>query len=149
MEMRVENDLRTAAHRPPHGLRVSPTFMADRDPKGYRAAMEDLPAGTVGISALLRGIELDFVLESRDCPVCINNQRSGVQLAIDDALCAQDYRNLCRRRGLRNCGPSSTEERSVGRRHVISRSSIPGNKALRKADEVGSFERRFGDGLAG
>ena len=123
--------------------------MADRDPEFQRAHLEDLPAGAGRIGALLGGIDLDFVLVSGDCPVCIDDRCRGQQPPIDDAFGAEDDGDLSPRGGGTDGRPGAFEERRVGRRHLLSQPSIAGDEALGEADEACLPDGRLGDGQLG
>src|SRR5262249_45465522 len=94
MKMRMENDLRAASCGPAHRFRIAPALMADHHTKFQRTNLENAPAGAVRISASLRGIDLNFVLESGDGSVRIDNQCSGQQRMSDDPFRAENHSNL-------------------------------------------------------
>ena len=71
------------------------------------------------------------------------------QGAIDDALGAENDRDVRLRGGRCNGGPGAFEERRVGRRHRLAHAPVAGNEAFRKADEAGALDGCLRDGLFG
>src|ERR1700722_18784269 len=102
MEMRVKHDVRAAASSPADRLRITPTFMADRDPECQRAGLENPPLDTGRKGSFLRGIELDFVLKNGDGCIPIDDQGGEPQSAVDNALGAEDHGDV----GLRGGRPN-------------------------------------------
>src|SRR5713101_9926863 len=77
VEMRVEYDVCAASHGPADRFRIAPALMADRDAKCQRTGLENPPARTERIGAFLTRVELDFVLETGDCSISIDDQCGG------------------------------------------------------------------------
>ena len=75
--MRVEHDVCAMPGGPADRFRIAPTFMADRDTKRQRTGLEDPPSGTGRIETVLGGVELDFVLETGNGSVWIDDQCGG------------------------------------------------------------------------
>src|SRR5262245_59485128 len=147
MKVRMKNNLCAALHCPTHCLWITPAFMANRYTKGHWTGLKDPPACAGCIDTLLGRVELDFVLETSNRSVPLNNQGRGQQCMIDDALSAKHNGNS-RLRGSRGNGrPGSLEENSIRSGHRLSYSSIAGNKALRKADDACTSAPGFSDRL--
>src|ERR1700722_13644107 len=83
VEVRVEHDLRATSGCPAHRLRIPPTLMADHDPKRERADLEYLSARAGRVGCLLRGIELNLVLDPGDSPVRVDHQCGDYQRTAD------------------------------------------------------------------
>src|SRR5260370_7736765 len=147
VEMRVEHDVCAVLDGPPDRFRIAPTLMADGDTKRHRTGLENLPPGTRRIDTVLGGVELDFVLETGDGSMSIDNQCGCQQGAIDDAFGAENNREPSLRGGRCDGGPGAFEKRRVGGRHHLPRSSVAGNEAFWKADETGVRDGRLRAGL--
>lgn len=145
----MEHDVCTVPDGPADRFRIPPTLVADHDAKCQRTGLEDPPARTGRIDTVLRGVELDFVLETGNCSVSIDDQCGGQQGVIDDAFGAQNNREGCFGGGRRNGGPGAFEERRVWGWHGLPHSSVAGREAFRKADETGTLAGRLRDGLYG
>src|SRR5260221_13750160 len=100
--MRVEHDVRAVSDSPADRFRIAPTLMAYSDTKCQRTGLENPPPGTGRIDALLRGVDLDFVLETGDRSVSIDDQCGGQQGLIDHAFGAENNREGCLLGGRRN-----------------------------------------------
>ena len=94
--MRVEHDVCAVPDGPADRFRIAPTLMADRDTKCQRTGLKNPPPRTGRIGAVLGGVELDFVLETGDGSVPIDDQCGGQQGAIDNAFRAENDREVCR-----------------------------------------------------
>jgi hypothetical protein len=92
---------------------------------------------------------LDFVLETGDRSISIDDQCSGQQGAIDDAFGAQNNCEARLRGDGRNGGPRAFEKGAVGRRHRLSLGSVARNVALRKTNDLYSLAGCLSDGLFG
>ncbi len=90
MEMRMEYELCAVADGPADSFGIAPAFMANDDTKCQWASLKNTSTRTGRIDGFLGAIELDFVLESRDGSVSIDDERRGSQPTIDDALRAED-----------------------------------------------------------
>ena len=149
VEMRVEHDVCAVPGGPADRFRIAPTFMADGDAECQRAGLENPPAGTGRIDALLGGIELDFVLETGDRSVSIDDQRGELTGRHRRRVrCREQPRYLPSRRPLqwRTRRVRGTPGREAAR---LPHASVAGNEAFRKADEAGALDRRLSDGLFG
>ena len=94
VEMRVEHDVCAVPDGPADRFRIAPTLMADRDAECQRTGLENPPPGAGRIDTLLGGVELDFVLETGDRSVSIDDQCGGQQGVIDDAFGAENNREV-------------------------------------------------------
>src|SRR5438270_523582 len=128
---------------------MAPPLMAYGDTECQRAGLENAPSRAGRIGTLLGGVELDFVLETGDRAVPIDDQSGDQQRAIDDALRAENDREICFRGGRRNDGPRAFEEYRIGWRRLPAHAPVTGNEALGKADEAGALDGRLRDGLFG
>src|SRR6266851_1778436 len=77
MEMRVEHDVCAVPDGAPGRFRIAQTLMADRDTKCQRTGLENPPPGTRRIGTFLGGVDLNFVLETGDRSVSIDDQCGG------------------------------------------------------------------------
>jgi hypothetical protein len=117
--MRVEDDLRTLPRGPSDGFRIAPAFMADRDTERERTGLKNAPpqAGRIGI--VLRRIELDFILKSRDRSIAIDHHGRDPERAIDDAFRAENHPQIRLRGCRRKDGPCAFQEHRIGWRNVL------------------------------
>src|SRR5450432_11299 len=149
MEMGVEYDMCAMLDSPTHRFWIAPALMANGYTEYDRANLKNTPLGARPIRTLFGGVQLDFVLETGDRPVSIDYQSSDSESTLDKALGAQ-YHGKIRLRGSGcNKRPGAFEERRIRRRHQFTHTSIAGNEAFRKADELGVFSRRFSNSLLG
>lgn len=72
--MRMEHDLCAASDGPADRFRIAPPLMAGHDTECQRAGLENPPLRAGRISAFFRGIELDFVLETSERSVSIDDE---------------------------------------------------------------------------
>jgi len=149
MEMRVEHDVRAAASGPSDRLRIAPTFMANGDSEFQRPGLENVPPGTGRIGSILGGIELNFVLETGDRSIAVDDQSRDSKHIVDNAFGAKNNRKFRLRGRRRNRGPSAFEELGIRRRQKPPYAPVTGNVAFRKADEAGAFGGRRSDSLPG
>jgi hypothetical protein len=77
--------------------------------------------------------------------VSIDHACADLQSAIGDALGAQDDRHACGPRRVSDDGPRALEKHGIWRRRAGARPAIPGNEALRKADQQRALSARIGD----
>ena len=73
----MEDDVCAVADGPTDCFRIAPAFMADHDTECQRTSLKNAPPGAGRIDAFFGGIELNFVLETCDASVPIDDQCSG------------------------------------------------------------------------
>ena len=141
----MEDDLRTAHHRPAHRLRIAPSLVADRDPERDALDGKDTALSPRCIPVFLREIELHFVLKPHKRCVAIDDERGDTRSFVDDPLGAKDDRDLRAANGIGDRFPGAIQKYCVGRRHPRVGHAIPRDVALREADDVDLRHRRVID----
>ena len=113
--------------------------MANGDAECQRARLEDAPPRPGGIDTLLGGVDLDFVLETGDGPIPIDDQCGDEQGVINQTFGAENNRKPCLCGGCGNRGPGALEERGVRGRHRLSHSPVTGSETFRKTNKAGAL----------
>src|ERR1051326_4065118 len=90
--MRMEDDVRTASHRPSRRLRIEPAFVADDDAEFEIADLKELPAFAGDVGVVLARIELNLVLERQ--LLTVGHEHRRVQFLSNDALRSDDRADL-------------------------------------------------------
>src|SRR6187399_2886139 len=111
--------------------------------------MEDLAFGAWREESFFGGVELDFVLETGDGSVAVNDQGGDAEGVAGEAFRAENDGDVGFCGGLRYGGPCVFEEGGIGRGNLLSRSPVAGYVAFREADQAGVCLRGLGDGFLG
>jgi hypothetical protein len=143
--MRVEHDVCAMPGGPSDRFRIAPTLVTDGNTEHERAGLKNLPPGSGRIRLVLRGVELDLVLEASDRSVSIDDQCGDQEGGVDDAFGAENNGEVRSCGGCRNDGPCAFEEHRVRGRHRLPAGPVTGNQAFRKADDGGAFDGRLSD----
>jgi hypothetical protein len=108
MGMRMENDLCSAADRPPDGFGIAPALMTNHNAKCQRPNGKYTSASPHRwVDVFLGGVKLSLVLPTCDRAVGLKYAGCYLQTAIRYSLGAKNDRHAGSASGFRNYGPSS------------------------------------------
>jgi hypothetical protein len=105
MKVRMKDHMRPAHCRPANRLRIAPPFVTNHHSECQRPVPKQPAIHTWRVRTLLRGIDLNLVLEARQRPIGIDDQRRRDQRVINDPLRPQHDRNATPRSFLSDRGP--------------------------------------------
>ena len=134
----MKHDMSSLSCGPADGLGISPPLVADDDPENDRARSKHAPLGAWRVCPLLRGIDLDLVLEARNGSVRVDHDgRRDEGSAIDHSLCAENDGDTRSGSCVRHGRPAPLQEGCIRRRHGPAGASIAGDEALGETYDPG------------